>query len=104
MTFVVNEEALGHSGVKGMHWGVRKQETSGGTTKKAAAPAPRKLTAAEAKAIHDRRMKIGRDITIATIAAVGAFGVTTLAGPVAGAAVGAGIRGAVTAALDTRKN
>lgn len=102
MTFVVNEEALGHSGVKGMHWGVRKQSTSSGSPKKAAAPKP-KLTKAQAKAIHDRRMKIGKDVAVATLAAVGALGVTTLAGPIAGAATGAAIRGAV-ATIDAQKN
>jgi len=107
MTYIINNDGeLAHHGVRGMHWGVRKAEPSGGsrsgsasTPKKKSAPTPK---TPEAKAAHDRRMKIGKDVALATIASAGALGVGALAGPVAGAAVGAALRGVIGVATTSR--
>jgi len=98
---IIEEDvALEHFGVKGMHWGVRKS-TSGGTTKKAAA-SPKKsaakkpgMTEAEALARHAQRVKLGKEITIATIVAAGGVAVSAVAGPPAGAAVAGVVRAIV---------
>jgi len=99
MTYYIGEEVkeLTHSGVKGMHWGVRKDETSGGSRSRSTARPKKKALpkTPEAKAAHDLRMKIGKDVAMATVASIGALGVATLAGPVAGAAAGAAIRSVI---------
>lgn len=93
MTYVVREEELDeevdltHFGVKGMHWGVRRQESSSGSG-----------TATDSKVarLHEARMQIGKDVALATVAAAGAITVGALAGPIAGAAAGAAIRSVIT--------
>jgi hypothetical protein len=99
MTYYIGEEVkeLTHSGVKGMHWGVRKAETTGGSRSRSTARPKKKAVpkTPEAQAAHDLRMKIGKDVAMATVASIGALGVATLAGPVAGAAAGAAIRSVI---------
>lgn len=94
MTYViggadVNDfDELIHYGKKGMKWGVRNDKPSGGSGRSASAPAkPRpKLT-------PEQRLKIGKQVAIAVVAAAGGIGVTALGGPIAGTAAGAAIRG-----------
>lgn len=91
MTFVIREEDLEedfltHSGVKGMRWGVRKS-----------ADAPVR-SSAEIAAAHARRMKLGKEVTLAVVAAAGSITVASLAGPLAGAAASAAIRTVINTA------
>lgn len=51
---------ISHYGVKGMHWGVRKGDSSGGGSAPAAKPAPKPRASADAKAVESAFGKINR--------------------------------------------
>ena len=93
MTYVIGGEDVNdfdeliHYGKKGMKWGVRNDKPTGGSGRSSAPAKPRpKLT-------PEQRMQIGKQVTLAVVATAGGIGVSALAGPVAGAAAGAALRG-----------
>lgn len=53
-------EGVSHYGVKGMHWGVRKGDSSGGGSAPAAKPTPKPRMSADAKAVESAFGKIDR--------------------------------------------
>lgn len=95
------EEVLAHHGVKGMKWGVRKEEPAGrggGGARAMPHKTPAKPKAASADQVHAQRVAMGKLVIKATLGATAAVGATALAGPIAGAAVGTAVRAALNAA------
>lgn len=81
------EAALAHYGVPGMKWGRRKARSLSGHVRRASGP-PKKRTPQEQVA-HDRRVKIGKEVTKAVLIAAGTVAVGSVAGPLAAAGAGA---------------
>lgn len=90
-------DAIEHTGVKGMKWGVRKAETSGsGSSSGGAAKTQsttRKVAGSAGKAVGKAA---GRAAAIAVVSSTGGIAVAAISGnPIAGAAAAAAIRGAL---------
>lgn len=102
MSDEAREAALAHFGVKGMKWGVRKSEPSGGGGGVNSKHPPKavnlkdrvhkirntKRTPAE-QAAYERRVKISKDVGKAVAIAAGTTAVGMVAGPLAAAGAGA---------------
>lgn len=58
--FIMGEAGLSHYGVKGMRWGVRRSDSSGGSSAPAAKPAPKPRLSADARSAENAFGKINR--------------------------------------------
>jgi hypothetical protein len=98
MTYVIDAEdadLVEHAGVKGMKWGVRKERSSGGSRRSSSASKP------AAKLTPEQRKALGKKIVGAVVATAGGIGVAALAGPIAGAAVSAAVKGVIDVSSTT---
>lgn len=90
------EEFLAHHGVKGMKWGVRKEDTSGGSAR---ATAKKDMTP-EQLAVHIHRRELGKNWISSGLSIAAAVGTTAVTGDrLAGTAAGSATRVATLAVM-----